>query len=86
MFEIGRTYRITLVGGGPEDSFKGTLLRYDFPLISIEVGEGERIVNLNSPSFVRADRHDAETLAAKHVRQDDLGTRDGLTEHSGSPA
>jgi hypothetical protein len=69
MFKVGRTYRITFAGGGAEDSFKGAVLDYDFPLLSIEVGEGERIVNLNSPSFVRADRHDAETLAEKHERQ-----------------
>ena len=70
MFKIGKTYRITMVGDGPEDSFKGQLLECELPFICIEVGMGERIINVNSPSFVRADRHDDETLAEKHERQD----------------
>lgn len=70
MFEIGKTYRITMVGNGPEDTFKGPLRKCELPLISIELGQGERIINVNSPSFVRADRHDAETLADIHSRQD----------------
>jgi hypothetical protein len=78
MFEIGKTYRITMVGGGPEDTFKGPLRKYDYPLISIELGQGERIININSPSFIRADRHDAETLAEIHARQETL--------RSGGPA
>jgi hypothetical protein len=72
MFKVGKTYRITMVGGRPEDSFKGPLLRCELPLISIEVGQGERIININSPSFVRADRHDDDTLAEIHARQDAL--------------
>ena len=69
MFEVGRTYRITMVGGRPEDTFKGPLRKWEFPLLSIELGQGERIINVNSPSFVRADRHDEETLAEIHSRQ-----------------
>lgn len=77
MFKIGKTYRITLVGGGPEDTFKGPVLRYEFPLLAIEWGQGERIVNVNSPSFVRADRHDEDTLADIHARQDAHRRDDG---------
>ena len=73
MFKIGKTYRITMIGDGPEDSFKGQLLACEIPLICIEIGMGERIINVNSPSFVRADRHDDATLAERHDRQDAIG-------------
>ena len=72
MFEVGKTYRITMVGDGPEDSFKGPLRKCELPLISIELGQGERIININSPSFLRADRHDEETLEQIHTRQASL--------------
>ena len=70
MFEVGKVYTIRMEHPSGATSFKGTLLEVDLPLICIELGDGQRIVNVNSPLFVSADRADDETAAAAHERHE----------------
>ena len=70
MFEVGKVYTIRMEHPSGPMSFKGILLEVDLPLICVELGDGQRIVNVNSPLFVSADRADDETAAAVHERHE----------------
>jgi hypothetical protein len=70
MFEVGKEYTIWMAHSGGANSFTGTLLRAELPLLCMEHGQGERIFSVNSPAFVSADRSDAETAAALHQRHE----------------
>jgi hypothetical protein len=68
MFEVGKVYTIRMDHPSGATSFKGTLIEVDLPLNCNELGDGQRIVNVNSPLFVGADRADEDTAAALHER------------------
>ena len=70
MFEVGKVYTIRMEHPSGATSFKGILLEADLPLICIEHGDGQRIVNVNSPLFLSADRADDETAAGVHDRHE----------------
>ena len=78
MFEVGKEYTIWMSHAGGASSFTGILLKAELPLLCIEHGQGERIVNVNSPAFVSADRSDAETAAAIHHRREAARLADGI--------
>jgi hypothetical protein len=70
MFEVGKTYTIWMAHPTGETSFTGALLKAELPFLCLEFGDGERIISLNSPAFISADRADAETAAALHQRHE----------------
>jgi hypothetical protein len=78
MFEIGKEYTVWMAHPGGASSFTGILLKAELPLLCIEHGQGERIVNVNSSAFVSADRADAETAAAIHHRREAARLADGI--------
>lgn len=80
MFEVGKEYTIRMNDGEGESSFNGKLLRVELPLIVVEHGGGEKIINIGSLGFVSAERDDEEIRAAKLAKHqnwiDSLGKRD----------
>lgn len=79
MFEVGKDYTIRMNDGEGESSFNGRLLRAELPLIVVEHGGGELIINTGSLGFVSAERDDEEVRAAKAAKHqewvDSLGSR-----------
>lgn len=61
MFEIGKDYTIRMNDGEGESSFNGKVLKVELPLIVVEHGGGEQIINTSSLGFVSAERDDEET-------------------------
>lgn len=53
-------------------------------MLCVEYGDGQRIINVNSPAFVSADRADAETAAAMHQRHESARLSNGVGT-SGEP-
>lgn len=79
MFEVGKDYTIKMNDGEGESSFNAKLLRAELPLIVVEHGGGELIINTSSLGFVSAERDDEEVRAAKAAKHqewiDSLGSR-----------
>ncbi len=70
MFEVGKVYTIRMAFPSGPSSFTGALIDVDLPLVCVQFGDGQRIVNVNSPFFVSADRSDEETATATHQRHE----------------
>ena len=71
MFKVGKDYKIRMNDGEGESSFNATLLRADLPLIVVEHGGGELIINTGSLGFVSAERDDEEIRAAKLAKHNE---------------
>ena len=71
MFEIGKEYTIRMNDGEGESSINAKVLKVEMPLIVIEHGGGEVIINTSSLGFVSAERDDEETRAAKLAKHNE---------------
>jgi hypothetical protein len=51
MFEVGRSYKFTMIEEDTRVSFTGVVEAYEYPLVTLQEG---RIINVASPSFATA--------------------------------
>ena len=72
MFEVGKEYRIKMNDGESESSFNGKVLKIEMPLLAVEYGGTELIINTASLGFVSAERDDEDTRAAKLAKHEEL--------------